>query len=59
MEERLARAPERTIPLLRRLPHKVDEPDFADEPIEIRDTSLAAALQGSSRPPTEQPAVAP
>jgi MFS family permease len=48
-----------TIPLLRRLPHKVDERDCADEPIETRNTSPAAALQGSSRPPTEQPAVAP
>jgi hypothetical protein len=48
-----------TIPLMRRLPHKVDERDSTDERIETSATSLAAALQGSSRPPTDQPAVAP
>jgi MFS family permease len=49
------------IPLLCRLPHKIDDrqrPGESNES-ESRDTSLAAALAGTSRAPTEQPAVAP
>jgi MFS family permease len=50
-----------TIPLLRRLPHKIADcqPDDQAAAAEGRDTSLAAALSGTSRSPTEQPAVAP
>ena len=50
-----------TIPLLRRLPHKIDDCQRDDQAAsaEGRDTSLAAALSGTSRSPTEQPAVAP
>ena len=53
-----------TLPLLRWLPHKIDdrctaEPDVSDEKAESFDTGLAAAFQGTSRPPTAQPAVAP
>ena len=50
-----------TIPLLRRLPHKIDESCPANEPVEtaVRNTGLAAAPHGASRPPAAQPAVAP
>jgi hypothetical protein len=50
-----------TLPLLRRLPHKIDDRQAADALGESasRDTTLAAALSGTSRPPTAQPAVAP
>jgi len=50
-----------TIPLLRRLPHKIDDRQTADEfrDSASRDTTLAAALSGTSRPPSAQPAVAP
>jgi MFS family permease len=53
-----------TLPLLRWLPHKIDEPcvaerEVSDEKLESFDNGLAAAFQGTSRPPAAQPAVAP
>jgi MFS family permease len=53
-----------TLPLLRWLPHKVDDRRASMGVVETEksqsfDTGLAAALQGTSRPPAAQPAVAP
>jgi MFS family permease len=49
-----------TLPLLRRLPHKIQEPAAArTAKISAAEVGIAAALKGTSRPPAAQPAVAP
>jgi MFS family permease len=50
-----------TVPLLRGLPTKIDERcgDASLSPAKDFESGLAAALQGTSRPPAAQPAVAP
>jgi MFS family permease len=53
-----------TLPLLRRLPDKIEGRRAFDRGAEAEnaksfETGLAAALQGTSRPPASQPAVAP
>jgi MFS family permease len=52
-----------TIPLLRRLPNKLEEERpadaFSDEDDEFVEAGLAAAFQGTGHPPAAQPAVSP
>jgi MFS family permease len=50
-----------TVPLLRSLPKKIDDPCLNGGSVGPKDfdRGLAAALQGTSRPPAAQPAVAP
>jgi len=50
-----------TLPLLSRLPHKIlsDDPRASTRPAEILHRAVATAMQGTSRPPAAQPAVAP
>jgi MFS family permease len=50
-----------TLPLLRRLPHKIDhvDNDYGPDRVKSLHTGLSMALQGTSRPPAAQPAVAP
>jgi MFS family permease len=50
-----------TVPLLRRLPHKIDDrgPMNGSAASARHDVGCAVALQGTSRPAAAQPAVAP